>query len=590
MPVSADIIIVLVLLVAVIAVFALELLPVDVTTLALLASLVLTGILTPQEAFAGFASDVLIILAAVFVISGTMIKTGVMDRLAHLIFRFGRGHVPRLVASVTTLAAGTSAFFSNTSATAVLMPTVMELSRKAEISPSRLLMPLAFASILGGTCTLIGTSTNMAGSSLISRLGMEPVSLFEFAGIGIILASAGIAWLVLIGHRIVPARLPEQLTEEYGLREFLSVLVPVPESSAIDQRLADLGLEDLGLTPLLTIRDGERLSAHPLRKLRAGSKLVVKGSPEALMRARARRDFEIEADAQFGDAEMTRDEVAIGEAVLMPQSQLVGKTLRQSEFFHRFKLVVLAVYRRGQAHPAKIENMRMKVGDVLLLQGAKADMDRLKGNTDLWGLMQVDSFVPTKRQGIFALAALGLAILAASTGLLPLSVSLLIAGLLLVATRCVEMEDAYRMIEWRLLVLIAGMTSFGFAMQKTGDADFLAELMVGLTLPFGTYATLAAFSLVTVVLTQPMSNAAAALAVLPVAVAAAGALGIDPRSAAILVTLSASLSFITPLEPASLLVYGPGKYRFTDFILSGMPLTVLMVALLVWLVPVFWPL
>jgi di/tricarboxylate transporter len=587
---TPDIVIVLVLLLAVMVVFSFDWLSVDVVTLGLIAALVLTGILTPQEAFAGFANEVLIILASVFIISGTLIKTGVTDWLAQFIYRLGHRRERRVLTYLMSLAAVMSAFFSNTSTTAVLTPTALELAREAKISPSRFLMPLAFASVLGGTCTLIGTSTNMAGSSMVVRLGLEPFSLFEFVGIGLILAFAGIVYMVLLGYRLIPARRPTQLTEDYNLHQFLTVLVPTDGSPAIDQALGDLKLDQLGLTPLVTIKNGKRLSAHPLRKVRADTRIIVKGSPKALMRAKAEPAFAIEADVHFGDADLSRDESAMGEAVLMPQSHLIGKTLKQVSFFHRFGLIVLAIYRQGQAHPSQIENMRLKVGDVLLLHGLRENLDRLKGNLDLWGLMQVEGFTPTKRQGIIALAALGIAILLGSTTLLPLSIALLMAVLTLAVTRCVTMEDAYTMIEWRLLILIAGMTSFGFAMQKTGAADYLAQQIVALTLPLGVYAALMIFCVSTVLLTQPLSNAAAALAMLPVAVAAADSLAVDPRSIAILVTLSASLSFITPLEPASLLVYGPGKYRFLDFMRSGLPLTVLMVALLLWLVPVFWPL
>jgi len=588
--VTPDIAIVLVLLLAAMLAFSFEWLPVDAVTLGLLVALVLTGILTPQEALSGFASEVLAILAAVFVISGTLIRTGVTDWIARLIDRLGRQRERRSLAWLMGLAAGTSAFISNTSSTAVLMPTALQLSRQSGASPSRFLMPLAFASIFGGTCTLIGTSTNIAGSGMVTRLGLEPFSLFEFAGIGLLLALAGIAWMALVGYRTIPARIPVQLTEAYGLRQFLSVLVPTEGSPAIDHALGELRLDRLGLTPLLLIKNGKRLSAHPLRKIRVDTRIVVKGSPDALMRAKAEPAYAIEADEQFGDTDLQQDELSIGEAVLMPQSRLVGQSLRQSDFHAQFGLIVLALHRRGQSHPARFENMRLKVGDVLLLQGPEERVDRLRGNPDLWGLAPVERLAPTRRQGVFTLASLGLAILLASAGVLPLSMALLVAALALVVTRCIAMEDAYRMIEWRLLVLIGGMTSFGYAMLNTGTAEFLAQSMVALGQPYGTTATLAMFSVATVLLTQPMSNAAAALTILPVAVAAAEPMAVDPRPLAILVTLSASLSFVTPLEPASLLVYGPGKYRFSDFIRTGLPLSVLMVALLVWLVPSFWPL
>lgn len=587
---TPDIAIVLILLIAVMVVFSFDWLSVDIVTLSLVAALVLTGILTPQEAFSGFANEMLIILVCVFVISGTLIKTGITDWLAQLILRLGNRRERRTLTCLMGLAAAMSAVFSNTSTTAILTPTALELSRQSGTSPSRFLMSLAFASIMGGTCTLIGTSTNLAGSSMAIQLGLEPFSLFEFIGIGLILAIAGISYMVLIGYRLVPTRQPAQLTDDYGLRQFLTVLIPTAGSPAVDKTLGDLKLGRFGLTPLVVLNgNGERLSAHPLRKVRADTRVIVKGSPKALMRIKAEPEFAIEADVHFSDADLSRDESAIGEAVLMPQSHLVGKTLKQVEFFNRFGLIVLAIYRQGHAHPAKIENMRLKVGDVLLLHGLRENLDRLQGNMNLWGLTQVKGLTPSRRQGVIALVVLGIAVILGSSGLLPLSIALLLAVLTLAVSHCVTMEDAYTMVEWRLIILIAGMTSFGFAMQKTDAAAYLAQQVVALTSPLGVYAALTTFCIATVILTQPMSNAAAALTIMPVAVAAADTLAVDPRSIAILITLSASLSFITPLEPASLIVYGPGKYQFLDFMRSGLPLTVLMVALLLWLVPIFWP-
>ncbi|MCP4316355.1 MAG: hypothetical protein GY789_10145 [Hyphomicrobiales bacterium] len=352
--------------------------------------------------------------------------------------------------------------------------------------------------------------------------------------------------------------------------------------------MGDINFEDQGLTVLAVIQDDVRLSPHPLRKVRQNSKIIVKGTEDALLQSRSDKAFAIEPDIRFMDADLARDDLAIGEAVLVPQSRLVGKTLRQIEFYHRYGLIALAIYRRGHAYPARIGNMRLKVGDVMLLQGPGDELKRLKGNLNLWGLSQVESHVPTKRHGLIALAALALAILFGSAGFIPLSIALLIAVVVLVVTGCATMSDAYSMIEWRLLVLIAGLTSFGPAMQKTGTADFLAGYIAIATTSLGFYATLAAFSLLTVLLTQPLSNVAAALAVLPVAIATADLLHVDPRSMALFVTLSASLSFITPFEPASLMVYGPGKYRFMDFVKCGLPLTILMAAILIFLFPEFW--
>ena len=276
------------------------------------------------------------------------------------------------------------------------------------------------------------------------------------------------------------------------------------------------------------------------------------------------------------------------EAVVTPQSHLVGKSLKQIGFFDRYKGIVLALYRRNRDKPARIENLQLRSGDLLLLQGPENDMTSLRGDSDLRVLNRVEGAVLTRSEGIRILAAMAGAIVLSAVGLIPLSLGLLIAVLFIVVTGNITMTETYRFIEWRLLVLIAAMSSFGLAMEQSGAAAFLAEQIVTLSKPFGPVAAMAGFSLLTIVLTQPMSNAAAALTVIPIAVAAADGLGLDPRMLAILVTLSASLSFISPLEPACLLVYDAGRYTFLDYIRTGTPLTLLCVALLLVLVPLIW--
>ena len=585
-----EIALVLTLIVVATVLFATERLSVDVVALSIVCALVLSGILTPAEAFAGFSSNTMIVLASVFILSGALVKAGIMDWLGVMLSRVTRNHEGRSRLMLLTVSAATSSLFSNTSATAVLMPAAMSMARRANQSVSRYLMPMAYASILGGTSTLIGTSTNLAGSGMAMQLGLQPFSLFEFLGIGIVVTVAGMVWLTAIGSRLIQERAPVELTERYGVRDFLSALLPAEGSDALEKRLGETGLKALGVTPLSIVRRNIRMPAHPFRKLRADDVLLVKASAEALKKVQADGAFVIDAHKHLTEIDIKRDELTMAEAVLMPQSKLVGQTLKSFEFSRVYDLIVLAVYRRGQAYPAQIENMRLKVGDVLLVQGGQTALDQLRGDPDLWGLIELDEVVLTPEQGIRALIAMGVALLLGAIGLVPLSISLLSAVLFIVATGVITMEEAYRFIEWRLLVLIAGMTSLGAAMMKTGAADVAAAAIVSVSLPLGPSISLFAFALLTVLLTQPMSNAAAALTVMPVAVAAADLLAVDPRSLAILVTLSASLSFITPLEPASLLVYGPGKYKFMDFVKAGLPLTLISLILLVLFVPIIWPL
>ena len=587
---NVEIIIVLSLLALVILFFTMEWLPVDVVTLTLIVALVVTGVLTPAEAFSGFANDMVIILASVFVLSNVMVKSGVMDWLGRFIHSFGGRKERRGTAVLLTVSAATSAFLSNTVATAVLMPATLQIARDAKASPSRFLMPVAYASILGGSCTLVGTSTNIAGSAMIAQLGLEPFSMFEFLGVGLVMATAGIVWLVLFGNRLIPNHVPADLGEAHEAQQYLSALVVPAGSRAEGRSIGELKLGAIEMTAQAVVRDGERLRPHHRRKLHKGDLLIIRAPRQSLLLAKADLGFEIDADHHFTDEDVQRDQVAMAEAVLLSQSNLVGRTLKQLNFHRRYGVTVVAIHRPGHSRPAKIENLRLKVGDVLLLQGAQRNLEQLRGNRNLWGLAEVENKVLTHRQGAIVVGTVATAVLLGASGVLPLSIALLSAALVLVMAGFVTMEEAYRFIEWRLLVLIAGLTSFGGAMIKTGAAAYLADIIVDATLPLGVTASMAAFAVLTILLTQPMSNAAAALTVLPVAVASADALGVDARSLAVLVTLAASLSFITPLEPACLLVYGPGRYRFRDFVRAGLPLTAICLVLLLILVPLFWPL
>lgn len=587
---TIDILIVLAVLAATIILLATEWLTVDVVTLGLVAALTVTGILTPVEAFAGFGSEVIVILASIMVLAGAIVKAGAMDRLSEAVHGLARGRKTPTLLALLSVSATSSAFLSNTNVTAILTPVALGAARRAGLSAGRVLMPLAYASILGGTCTIIGTSTNLAGSAMVERLGMEPFSLFEFLGIGAIVASAGIFWLVFGARWVLPVQTATEIEDRPEPRRFFTTLCLPEGSPAIGHTVREVKLDDFDTDLLAVVRNGERFAPHHSRKLQAGDELIVRASREGLLRLKKSPHFTLEPDQHF--SERFRDskvDFSLVEALIAPQSRLVGRTLKQLGFFYEFRGVVLAIYRRNLSRPARIENMRLRAGDVLLLQGPEAELGQLRGGKDLRVLMEVDQTTMTRREGLIALGAMMAAIVAGALGLVPFSVAILIAVLAIVLSGGITMEQAYRSIDWRLLILIGGMTSLGVAMEKSGAARFLADHIVEVGNFFGPRAAMAAFALLAILLTQPMSNAAAALTVMPVAVAAAPDLGLEPRTLAVLVTLSASLSFISPLEPACLLVYDLGRYRFMDYVRAGTPLTLISVVLLLVLVPAFWP-
>lgn len=585
-----EIFLVLALLAGAMAFFTFEWLPIDVVTLSLLVALVVSGILSPEEAFAGFANEIIIVLGSVFVLSGALVKTGVMDWLGQAIFRLAGSSRTRVLLVVTTLSASMSALVSNTNSTAVLMPAAFELAKKGRFSPSRLLMPLAFASILGGTCTLIGTSTNIAASGMLKKLGYAPYGFFEFTAVGLVIVVTGILYLAFVGYRLLPARPAASLSEKYDIGAYLSAVVVAEGSSLDGKALRDAGLADLGMHVAAIKRDGRRFFPRRDTILRAGDLLVVEATRESLLATKESADLHLETDSVLGDADLETEGAKLVEAFVAPSSDIADRTLSEIGFRSRFRVAVLALYRRGHARPTDLRHLPLRVGDVLLLQGSEGDLDSLHKSGDLWLLDEVAHVPFRRRRGLFAAAALAVAVLAGSLGLLPLSVALLTGALAVVIRKCITAQEVYDLIQWRLLILIGGMTSFGLAMQKTSAAEYVADLIVSWAMPVGIYAVLATLSLLTMLLTQPLSNAAAVLVILPVAVSTAVQMGVNPRTFAVLVTLSASLSFITPFEPACLLVYGPGGYRFSDFVRSGTVLSLVAFALLLLLVPRIWPL
>ncbi|HEX3128041.1 MAG TPA: SLC13 family permease [Thermoanaerobaculia bacterium] len=587
---TLPIFLVLALLAAVVLVFSFEWVSVDIATLVLLAVLVLSGILTVDEAFSGFSNEIIVILAAIFVLSGALMKGGVLDHLSDVIHRFAGGSRNKVLLAVMPVTSFISSFMNNTTCTAVMMPAVLGLCRKSRVSPGKVLIPLAYASMLGGTCTLIGTSTNVAASAFLKSAGLAPISMFEFLPVGVAVCVMGILYVMLVGHRLLPDTREAGYEEQYSIREYLSEVVVTPGSPLAGQALRDSRLGQMGLQVRAVLRGGRRIDAEPALTLQEGDLLLVQTTREGLLQVKDTAGIEIKPDLKMDHVDLASDTMTIAEAILMPQSTLVGRTIKELDFRRRFGVTVIAIYRSGHALATRIGSLPLRVGDVLLIQGRPDRYRALADNPDLLILQETEHQPARRRKGWYAVGIFLVAVVISSFGWMPLPIAFLLAALAVIGTRLITMEEAYGLIDWRLLILIAGMTSFGVAMRKTGAAEYLAGLIVGWTGDLPVSVLLFAFGVLTILLTQPMSNAAAALVVLPVAMNTATKLGHDPRSFAVMVTLSASLSFITPFEPSCLIVYGPGRYRFRDFLVCGLPLTALVVVVLMLMVPWIWPL
>lgn len=588
----------LVLLLVAIILFATEKLPVDVIGVLLVMALILTKVLTVQEAVAGFGNDIIITIGGLFILVGGLIKTGLVDLIGRRMSKIAGSNVFILTALIMTAAAVSASVLKNTTTAAMFLPIVIGLAAKTKVPPSKLLMPLAFGAILGGSCTLIGTSTNLAVSGAIQRYGQAPFSMFELAPVGIITFSVGMLYMLFIGRHFLPSRGGEDsLTEQYHIREYVSELLVLPDSALVGKTLDEANINtELELNVLGIIRDGERINAPgPTERIRRRDSLIVEGKITNILRVKEEIGLEIKPDFMLNDVVLEGERVELFEVMVMRDSRLVGHTLRTLRFRQSYDLTVLAIDRHGETFIEKLSDVSLRFGDVLLVQGNRDRIEPLVADRELMLLEDVSesSFRIEKRRWAIGAFFLFLALSMSKVVIgydIPLAVCVLIGVMLLLATKTVRYSEMYDLIDFRLLVLIACMMSFGVAMESTGADKYLAGQINTYFGQFGGSAVLAGFFLLTVALTQPMSNQAAALVVLPVAVQTALSLGLNPRTFIVGVTYAASFSFITPLEPACVLVYTPGRYRFMDFVKIGTVLTIIVFVVSITLVPIFWPL
>ncbi|MBS1792212.1 MAG: SLC13 family permease [Acidobacteria bacterium] len=584
------------LLLVALILFGTEKIPVDVVGILLVIGLVLTGVLNVNEALAGFGDNVIVTIGGLFVLTGGLIKTGVVDLIGRRLYKISGNNEFLLTALIMVVAAVSASVLKNTTTTAMFLPVVIGLAERAKIPPSKLLMPLAFGAILGGSCTLIGTSTNLAVSGAMTRYGMDPYSMFELAPVGILTFAFGMLYMLFAGRKLLPARGGEDsLTEQYHIREYISELLVLPGSHLIGKTLGEADINrELDLNVLGIIRGREQKIAPAAKeRIELNDLLIVEGKLANILNVKTEAGLEIKADFKLNDEVLEGGSVELFEVMVMRDSRLVGQTLKSIRFRQVFDLTVLAINRHGETIVEKLSEVMLRFGDVLLVQGTREEIEPLVAEREMLLLEDVSKGALRTEKQPWALAAFGLFLALSLSKVvvgyeIPLAICVLLGVLLLLATKTVRYAELYTLIDFRLLVLIACMMSFGVAMEKTGTDKYLAGLIVLYFEHYGAIAVLAGFFLLTVVLTQPMSNQAAALVVLPVAVKTAIALGLNPRTFAVAVTYAASFSFITPLEPACVLVYTPGRYKFMDFVKIGTILTIVVFVVAILLVPVFW--
>jgi di/tricarboxylate transporter len=592
--VTPEIILTLSIIAVAVVLFATEKLRVDVIALLVLLTVGFTSLIAPEAVFAGFASPAVTTVWAVYIVSAGLFRTGVADMLGERITRLAGSSEPRLIA-VIMLACGTmSAFMNNIGATAVLLPAVVGISRKAKVPLSRLLIPLSFASLMGGNMTLIGTPPNILATNILFARDLPSFSFFDFTPTGIIIFGTGILYMALLGRHLLPARksTEEQLVD-YQSREYVSEVRVIPDSPIAGLSLLESRLgADYDLSVVAIIRGDEvRTTLHRDTRISGGDLLLVEGSAENLMNAQDALGLAIESERTIELEELDPEKTHIVEATLAPRSRMVGRSLRGLRFRDRYGFTALAIWRQGEIIVERLRDVRLQFGDALLLRGPRDRLPALQQGNDFLVLEPVTVEIRRRDKALLAVGIVAVVLLLATFAGVMISMAMVTGAVLMVLTGCLTMDEAYQSIEWRSVFLIGGMLTLGVAMETTGTARFLADLIVGALGPFGPMAILAGIYVLAALITEPMSNAAATVLMVPIAIDVALGLGANPQTFALATVIGASTSFLTPVgHQANVLVFGPGGYRFFDFMRVGAPLNLALFLVTMIFLPILWPL
>ncbi|MFT7680229.1 MAG: di/tricarboxylate transporter [Planctomycetota bacterium] len=595
MPAFDPAVIVLATLATSILLFATGVVRYDMVALLVVLVLTLTGTLTPEEAFRGFASNPVILIASMYVFGLAFTKTGVAEALGAKVLRSKSGSERSLVGRITLVSGLLSSVLSNTGVVATLIPVCHGLSRTYKISVSRLLMPMAFGSLLGGMVTVIATSTNVTVNEIVRRSGGTPFALFEFAPFGLIMVAAGALFFLGPGRALLPKRAMESLTDRYQVPKFVTEVLVEPSSTLINRAVADVDIFNrYRVTVLGIVRAGGEaavLAPGAYNRIRADDVLLLQGAPDDLMALSGEVPLRPRKSVETNDASLVSDDVRLVEAVVAANSDFAGRTVAGSQFRTRTGLNVLALATHGEVQVKRMQNHVLEVGDTLLLQGHLADVERARRERQIIVVDEVDRDHLGSR-GVTTIALLALVLCLAAFTSMSLSVLALAGAVALVISGVLRQEEAYRAVDWPVLVLVGGMLALGQAFKQHGLAEAVAAWLTQLGNDGLTPTALLALVLgATVGLTQVMNNVSTAAVMTPVALDLARATGYQSQPFLMAVMAGSSLAFLSPVaHQANAMIMGPGNYRYRDYLRVGLPLTAVMLGLAMLLIPWFWPL
>lgn len=591
-------IVVLIVIVVAMVLFATDKLPIDLVGILIILTLILSGVISPQEGVAGFSNPATITVAFMFVISAALLKTGVLQQITPRLSNLFRSNYRLSMAGMMLLVAFISAFINNTPVVAVLIPIVIQVGHSSGISPSRLLIPLSYASIFGGTCTLIGTSTNILVSGIAESSGLDPIGMFQMSPFGLIMVAVGILYILLLGHRFLPDKDSASDISRFKMGGYLAELVINDGSKLAGRRIMNAPIiRELDLEIIEVLRaNGNRhyLPQGDLRLLE-GDTLKVRCDVNKLKELKDQMQIGVREDLKISEDGLLSENMALVELVVTAKSEFEGKTLRDVDFRRKYRSIPLAIQQREEILNDQIQDVVLMPGDIILTEVKTHFLDDLKrmeaSPNRPFVVLSEEKFIDFNRRNFFIVTATILSIVAlAAMKILPIMVGAIAGTAVIALTGCLRMKEFYRAIDWKIIFLLAGALSLGVGMQNSGLAAQIANFLVGTLGAFGPIAIISGLYLVTSLLTESMSNNATAALLTPIAIATALALGLSPIPFIMAVTFAASATFMTPVGyQTNTMIYSAGNYRFRDFFRTGVWLNLLFWILATLLIPVLYP-
>ena len=585
---TPDMLLTFLVLAGAVALFVSEKMPPEVVAMLTLAALLTLRLVSTEEALSGFSSPATVTVAAMFVLSAGLQHSGSLNRLGEAIARIRWGWLLALVMMLLT--AAVSAFINNTAAVAVFLPLIIAAAVANNLPPSKFLIPLSYAGQFGGVCTLIGTSTNLLVDSMARQAGHDGFTIFEFSRLGLVFVVAGTLYLMFARRFLLPdLGVPQRADSGHAGRYVVELVVP-DRSGAIGKRGAELLPHDIGDVVLLEIIRARSVLPSPRgTDIEAGDRLLVRGSWPDI--EAARRKLRLAHDHVATDLE---DDVEDGrvyaEAMVAPGSHLVGLSLADVRFAHVYRARVQGLHRHRLSIRQPLDQVPLAVGDVLLLDAPESALDLMRADPGLVVMGEREQTRTSIRRSLLALGILTAVVAVAAAGLMSIVASAIIGCCMLLLLRVLKPEEAYAAIDWRVVLLLAGVLPLGIALQNSGAAALIADFSIGMVGGLGPVATLAVIYVMTSLLTEIMSNNASAALVVPIAIATAESLGLDSKPFLVAVAFSASTSFATPISyQTNTMVYAAGGYRFRDFVKVGLPLNLIFIVMAIVLIPRHFP-